>query len=126
MAEIYYSNAVNNYVSDDKCVDLEAKICSGIAKTIKSMVAKGPTSTRAVMTDDCVLVSLSGFLLPSEKLLGQTKEGFFDVKFNRIKLVHVFKDQLIEIVSAVVQKKISVFLYDLDPAADYAVLIFKY
>lgn len=127
MGDFYFSHTAKDYQEPNvQYGDQELKICSEIAKTVKSMVGKGPINIKAVITDDCVQVSLSGFLFPLEKKLGQTNEGFFDIKFNRIKLVHAFKEQLTGIVSAATQRDISVFLYDLDPASDYAVMVFKF
>lgn len=107
-------------------VELEMKICSEIAKTVKKMVGKGPISTKAMILDDCVVVFLSECLFPLEKKIGETPAGFFDIKLYRTKLTQAFKEHLTDVVAGLVQRDISVFLHDLDPASDYSVMVFKF
>jgi len=58
--------------------------------------------------------------------MAQSEQGFFDVKFNRIKYAYTNKELLIKTVAEIINKKVTTMLYDINPITDLGALIFFY
>lgn len=100
-----------------------SRICSEISKFWKREFGKGPFSVKPIFFEKGILLMIDGQMLPPEKRLAHSDQGFYDVKFNRMKWFTANKELIQQKLNNILERRVELMFYDVDPRADKGVLV---
>lgn len=112
-------------LADDK-KRLEQEMCRGIVRIIKESTGRGPVKSEAFINENNVLVITEGFLLPIEIEISKSENGCRDVRLNRITQAMAKKVRYVELISNVLNRKVTDFFFDINPQSNTAVGVFLF
>jgi uncharacterized protein YbcI len=102
----------------------EAEISQALVQFEKDFMGRGPTSCKAYMIDDIILVRLKGVLTSAEQHLSKNQEGSQLIKRVRANLLENARGLLVEAIEQVVTAKVVSLHTDISTKTGERVIIF--
>ncbi|MBE3594493.1 MAG: DUF2294 domain-containing protein [Candidatus Carbobacillus altaicus] len=104
--------------------ELEDKISKAVTQWEKEYLGRGSVKVKTDILRNMVIIVLKGILTPAEKKVAETQEGMLSIKKARTELVESGKEQLKELISALLGIPIYSFHTDLSTRTGERVMIF--